>query len=83
MTLVRSPADLFLGSDINYIEVNPNTIVLVKDPAQALQRNTIINAAVRSQKKIEKDGFCTKANTNPRQKSPFQELLPTPNLATR
>ncbi|MFN8314270.1 MAG: carboxypeptidase-like regulatory domain-containing protein [Cyclobacteriaceae bacterium] len=75
MTLREVLYDLFLGSDINYIEVNPNTIVLVKDPAQALQRNTIINAAVRSQKKIEKMVFGTKANTNPRQKVTFSGII--------
>ncbi len=54
LTLREALYDLFLGTDINYVEVNSNTIVLVKDPTQALQRNTIINAAVRGQKKIEK-----------------------------
>lgn len=45
--------ELFLGSDLNYVEINPHAIVLVKDPTQALQRNTIISSAIRERKKIE------------------------------
>ncbi len=46
--------ELFLGTELSYVEVNANTIVLLKDPTQALERNTVINAAVREQKKIDK-----------------------------
>lgn len=46
--------ELFLGSDLNVVEVNRFAVVLVKDPTQALQRNTMINTAVRERKKIEK-----------------------------
>ena len=53
-TLREALYELFLGTELNYIEVSPNTIVLVKDPTQALQRNSMINVAARAQKKIEK-----------------------------
>lgn len=53
-TLREALDELFLGSDLNVVEVNPHAIVLVKDPTQALQRNTMINTAVRERKKIEK-----------------------------
>ena len=53
-TLREALYELFLSTDLNYIEINANTLVLVKDPTQALQRNRIINAAVRGQKKIDK-----------------------------
>ncbi len=53
-TLREALYDLFLGTELEYIELNPNMIVIVKDPSQALHRNTIINSAVKGQKKIEK-----------------------------
>jgi CarboxypepD_reg-like domain/TonB-dependent Receptor Plug Domain len=53
-TLRETLDELFLGSDLNFVEINPHAIVLVKDPTQALQRNTMINTAVRERKKIEK-----------------------------
>lgn len=47
--------DLLLGTDVNFIEVNPHAIVFVKDPAQQLLRNQLLSAAAtRSQAKIEK-----------------------------
>jgi hypothetical protein len=52
-TLRDALNELFLGTDLNYIELNKYTIIVVKDPAQALQRNAMINAAVREKKKIE------------------------------
>jgi hypothetical protein len=49
--------DLFLGSDLNYLEFDRYTIVLVKDPTQAIQHTTLLNTAVRDQKKIEETQF--------------------------
>ncbi len=46
--------NLFLGSDLNFIEVNPHVVILVRDPTLALQRSAIINDAKREQKKIDK-----------------------------
>jgi hypothetical protein len=52
-TLREALNELFLGTDLNYIESNRYAIIVVKDPTQALQRNAMINAAVREKKKIE------------------------------
>lgn len=49
--------DLFLGSDLNYLEFDRHTVVLVKDPTQAIQHTTLLNTAVREQKKIEETQF--------------------------
>lgn len=46
--------ELFLGTDLNYVELNTHAVIIIKDPAQALQRKTMISAAVRERKKIEK-----------------------------
>ncbi len=46
--------ELFLGTELSYIELNPNTIVLVLDPRQDLARKTIITNASREKKKIDK-----------------------------
>ena len=45
---------IFLGTDLNYIFFNSNTLVIVKDPSQALQRDHVISKARREQKKIDK-----------------------------
>ncbi len=68
MTLREALYELFLGSDLNYIEINPYTLVLVKDPTQALQRNTMINTAVRERKKIDKLVIGNPANAITKQK---------------
>ena len=54
LTLGDALKELFLGTELSYVEVNANTIILLKDPTQALERNTVITAAVREQKKIDK-----------------------------
>ena len=46
--------ELFLGTDLSYVEINSNTLVLLKDPAQELQRKSVILAANREKKEIEK-----------------------------
>lgn len=45
--------ELFLGTDLSVVELNAFAIVLVKDPALAIQRNTFLNTAIRERKKIE------------------------------
>lgn len=49
--------DIFLGTDLNYLELNFNTIIFVKDPAQAIQHTMLLNNAIREQKKIEEAKF--------------------------
>lgn len=46
--------NLFLGTDINYLEMEAYAIVFVKDPTMAIQRINSINTAVKERKKIEK-----------------------------
>ena len=53
-TLGYALDDLLLGSDLNFIQVDDFTVVFVKDPSQALQRNSMINTALRERKKIER-----------------------------
>lgn len=44
----------FLGTDLNYIQMNAHSIVLVKDPTLAIQRINSINSALQERKKISK-----------------------------
>ncbi len=60
--------DLFLGSDFNYLEFNNNTIVFVKDPKQAIQRNILLTDAQHERKKIQNVQFGDAKNTNSTQK---------------
>jgi len=53
-TLATALNDIFLGSDLNFIYMHDGAIVIVKDPTQAIQRNTLISTAVRERKKIDK-----------------------------
>ena len=53
-TLRQLLDEQFLGTDLNFLEMGPHAVVLVKDPRQAIERNTMINTAVRERKKIEK-----------------------------
>ena len=53
-TLRETLVDLFLGSDLSFVSFGDHDIVIVKDPTQAIQRNTLINTAARERKKIEK-----------------------------
>lgn len=53
-TLRTGLTDLFLGTDLNFVELDPNTIVIVKDPTMVLQYNTTLTVANKEQKKIEK-----------------------------
>ena len=53
-TLRTGLTDLFLGTDLNFVELDPNTVVIVKDPTMVLQYNTTLNVANKEQKKIEK-----------------------------
>jgi hypothetical protein len=67
-TLREALNELFLGSELSYTVINANTIVIVKDPTQALERNTVIREATREQRKINKQviGDPAKANTKKR-----------------
>jgi len=46
--------NFFLGTDLNYMEMDEHAIVFVKDPTMAIQRINSINLAVKERKKIEK-----------------------------
>lgn len=46
--------ELFLGTDLSYIEMNDHTIVIIKDPSVAAQRIRVINTATRQQVRITK-----------------------------
>jgi hypothetical protein len=67
-TLQFALNDLFLGTDLNYLEFNKHTIVFVKDPKQAIQHNTLLNDAIRERKKIEQVQFGNPGNQQPNQK---------------
>ena len=62
-TLGQALNQLFLGSELNYVQVNPNTIIIVKDPTQALQHNEMITTAIKERKKIEKVTFGESINS--------------------
>jgi hypothetical protein len=62
-TLQYLLADLFLGSELNYIEYDEHTIVFIKDPEQAIQRTTLLNNAIQERKKIEEVKFGQTQNT--------------------
>ncbi len=53
-TLRETFVDLFLGSDLSFVSFGDHDIIIIKDPTQAIQRNTLINTAARERKKIEK-----------------------------
>ena len=53
-TLRETLNDLFLGTDLSFLSFSDHDIIIVKDPTQAIQRNTLINTAARERKKIEK-----------------------------
>jgi len=52
-TLGEALDDLFLGTGISYLIMNPQEVILVKDPTQLLLRKSAIETAVRQHKKIE------------------------------
>ncbi len=51
-TLEAVLSDLFKGTDLDFISMYPKVIVIIKDPAQALNRKSALESAVREQKKI-------------------------------
>lgn len=53
-TLDETLQELFLGTEISYAELNANTVVFLKDPAQSLERTRLIQTATREQKKVER-----------------------------
>ncbi len=53
-TLADALNELFLGSDLNYVAFDERTIILVKDPTQAIQRQAVVNSAKRELKQINK-----------------------------
>lgn len=46
--------NLFLGTDLSYLEIDNHSIVFVRDPSMAIQHLATIQTAKREQKKIEK-----------------------------
>lgn len=46
--------ELFLGTDLSYVEINENTLVIVQDPRQTLARRAVITNANRERKEIQK-----------------------------
>lgn len=68
LTLREALNELFLGSELSYAVINANTIVIVKDPTQALERNKVIREAIREQREINKQviGDPAKASTKKR-----------------
>ncbi|MFM7329006.1 MAG: hypothetical protein ACKO3B_09780, partial [Bacteroidota bacterium] len=46
--------ELFLGSDLQFVEVNANTVVIVRDPRQALARASVISAAKRERIEVDR-----------------------------
>jgi len=53
-SLHEALTDLFRGTDLNFVLFYNYAIVLVKDPAQALQRQTVIGTALREQRKVQR-----------------------------
>ncbi len=52
-TLGKALDDIFHGSDLNYIEMYSNILVIVKDPSQSIARKKTLETAVQQNKKIE------------------------------
>lgn len=44
---------LFTGSDLTFLTMGPNTLVILKDPTQALIRRQILEQAIKDGKRIE------------------------------
>jgi hypothetical protein len=53
-TLGEALDNLFQGTDLTYLMLYPQAIVIIKDPTQPLLRKNAIQTAVRQQKKIER-----------------------------
>jgi hypothetical protein len=60
--------DLFLGTDLNYLEFNTHSIVFVKDPKQAIQHTALLNNAMRERKQIEQVQFGNATGTSSNKK---------------
>lgn len=54
--------ELFSGSKLTFIELNPYTLIIVKDPEQEILRNALIKQAIRESKKIDNVVFGTKSS---------------------
>ncbi|MBN8652076.1 MAG: TonB-dependent receptor [Cytophagales bacterium] len=54
VTLDNLLHDILLGTDINFTEINSNTIVFFKDPNSLIRRNDFLQGAKRSQVLIER-----------------------------
>ncbi len=63
--------ELFLGTDLSYVVINENTVVIVKDPTQTLERNTVLQEASRGQRKIDKLVIGTEVKSNPKKRILF------------
>ena len=49
--------ELFLGSDLQFVEVNANTVIIVRDPRQALARASVMSAARRERIEVDRVVF--------------------------
>jgi hypothetical protein len=63
--------ELFLGTDLSYVIINENTIVIVKDPTQTLERNKVLQEANRGQRKIDKLIIGYEAKSSPKKRILF------------
>ena len=56
-TLGDALDNLFLGTDLNYFAMYPNSVVIIKDATQVMLRKTAIQSAIRQNKTIERHVF--------------------------
>lgn len=56
-TLGEALDDFFQGTDLYYVSMYSNVVVIIKDPTQALQRRDAIEFAVKQNKKIVQYSF--------------------------
>lgn len=56
-TLGEALDDFFQGTDLYYVSMYPGVVVIIKDPAQALQRRKAIEIAAKQNKKIVQYSF--------------------------
>lgn len=61
-TLAETLDRLFLGTNLAYISVYPQVVVIVRDPAQAILHRQAIERAARERKKVEQRVFGNAAN---------------------
>ncbi|MBS1977381.1 MAG: TonB-dependent receptor [Bacteroidetes bacterium] len=54
LTVVELLRDLFKGTELDAVVMDPHYLVIVKDPRTDMNRKTLMNVAARAQKSIEK-----------------------------